>query len=216
MLCNQSAESLNMMLSEKDTYGLVTAIDYMHDYVNLVGVYYEWHSLVYKALMLLGRTPPTTGLYNYISGKIEARRQQPDPYTGTDFLSKLLKLEHEGKIEADDVFGTFANNVIAGSDTTGISLGGLIYQIYEHPHVLAKLRDELQQHESRGEISDPVRFSETQNLEYLQAVIKEGLRIHPAVGKQLARTVPQGGKVIEGRFFPEGVSFIPMLEIKVP
>lgn len=212
MLLNQSAESLNMMVSEKDEYGLIMAIDYMHDYVNLVGVYYEWHLHVYKALMLFGRTPPTTGLYNYISGKIEARRQQPDPYVGQDFLSKLLKLEKEGKIEAEDVFGTFANNVIAGSDTTGISLGGLIYQIYEHPHVLAKLRDELKEHEIRGEISDPVKFSESQNLDYLQAVIKEGLRIHPAVGKQLARTVPPGGKVIEGRFFPEGVSFTCMLD----
>jgi cytochrome P450 len=203
-----------MMISEKDTYGLITAIDYMHDYVNLVGIYYEWHSLVFRALSLLGRKPATTELFKYISGKIEARRRQPDPHIGPDFLSKLLKLEHEGKIVAEDVFGTFANNVIAGSDTTGISLGGLIYQIYEHPRVLAKLRDELEQHESRGEISNPIRFSESQKLEYLQAVIKEGLRIHPAVGKQLARTVPQGGRIIEGRFFPEGVSLVPLLEVR--
>lgn len=195
-----------MMNSEKDPYGLITAIDYMHDYVNVVGTYYEWHLLVYKALTLLGRPPATTELFKYISGKIEARRQKPDPDNGPDFLSKLLRLEEEGKIGPEDVFGTFANNVIAGSDTTGISLGALIFRIYEHPPVLQRLRKELNQHEGEGKVSNPIRFSESQELEYLQAVIKEGLRLHPAVGKQLARTVPKGGKMIEGRFFPEGVS----------
>ncbi|KAM6505407.1 pisatin demethylase [Fusarium solani] len=42
-------------------------------------------------------------------------------------------------------------------------------------------------------------------MPYLQAVIKEALRLHPGVGTQLTRVVPKGGVVIEGQFFPEGV-----------
>ena len=43
-------------------------------------------------------------------------------------------------------------------------------------------------------------------MPYLQACIKEGLRMHPATGLPLARVVPAGGATIAGTFFPEGVS----------
>ncbi|GKT45156.1 pisatin demethylase [Colletotrichum spaethianum] len=38
----------------------------------------------------------------------------------------------------------------------------------------------------------------------LQAVIKEALRVHPAVGLLTERVVPEGGASIAGRFFPGG------------
>jgi cytochrome P450 len=50
-------------------------------------------------------------------------------------------------------------------------------------------------------------FKEAQNLPYLQAVIKEALRLHPASGLPLGRVVPKGGAEIAGYYFPEQVSF---------
>jgi len=41
-------------------------------------------------------------------------------------------------------------------------------------------------------------------MPYLQAVLKEALRCHPATGLPLGRVVPAGGAVIADRFFPEG------------
>jgi cytochrome P450 len=43
-------------------------------------------------------------------------------------------------------------------------------------------------------------------MPYLQAVIKEALRMHPATGLPLGRVVPKGGSVIAGKYFAEGVS----------
>lgn len=57
-----------------------------------------------------------------------------------------------------------------------------------------------------GEVSESLTFSDTQKMPYLQAVIKEGIRIHPAAGLPLQRVVPKGGVKLAGQFFPEGVS----------
>lgn len=43
-------------------------------------------------------------------------------------------------------------------------------------------------------------------MPYLQACIKESLRLHPATGLPLARVVPEGGATISETFFPAGVS----------
>lgn len=43
-------------------------------------------------------------------------------------------------------------------------------------------------------------------MEYLQACVKEALRLHPATGLPLARVVPEGGTTLSGTYFPAGVS----------
>lgn len=43
-------------------------------------------------------------------------------------------------------------------------------------------------------------------MSFLQACIKESLRLHPATGLPLARVVPKGGVNLLGRDFNEGVS----------
>lgn len=58
-----------------------------------------------------------------------------------------------------------------------------------------------------GEVSESLTFNDTQKMPYLQAVIKEGIRLHPAAGLPLQRVVPKGGVKLAGQFFPEGVSF---------
>jgi cytochrome P450 len=75
----------------------------------------------------------------------------------------------------------------------------------ETPAALAKLRSEFIEARKDGRISDPITFKEAQTLQYFQAVIKEGLRIHPAVGQIMPRIVPEGGAQLAGRFFPAGV-----------
>ncbi|KAJ4193595.1 hypothetical protein NW755_003589 [Fusarium falciforme] len=51
---------------------------------------------------------------------------------------------------------------------------------------------------------DKIPFKDTQSMPYLQACIKESLRLHPATGLPLARVVPEGGATITGTFFPAG------------
>lgn len=122
------------------------------------------------------------------------------------FAAKIVDLEREGKVNAWDAQSACANNIIAGSDTTAISLNSALYHIYTRPNVLKKLREEIDGKVKDGTLSDPVTFEESQKMPYLQAVISEALRVHPAVGVPLVRVVPTGGAQIGGHFFPQGVS----------
>ncbi|CAG7921611.1 unnamed protein product [Penicillium olsonii] len=101
-----------------------------------------------------------------------------------------------------DVLSNAGSNVGAGSDTTAIGLSSTLYYLLRSPGCLARLRKEV---EESGVGSNPT-FKETQAMPYLQAVLKEALRIHPGTGYPLFRVVPKGGEMIAGEFFPEGVN----------
>ncbi|KAF2424443.1 cytochrome P450 [Tothia fuscella] len=116
-------------------------------------------------------------------------------------INTMLGTKHVGKV-LDDLaersLNEVGSNIGAGSDTTGITLGAAFYYLYRNPEILATLRQEI----DGG--PDPISFEETQQMPFLQAVVKETLRIHPAVGYILRRTVPAGGAHLAGRQFPEG------------
>lgn len=57
-----------------------------------------------------------------------------------------------------------------------------------------------------GQLSKPARLRETQQLLYLQAVLKESMRMHPSVAFILPRVVPARGCTISGKYLPAGVS----------
>lgn len=100
--------------------------------------------------------------------------------------------------------GTLTNLRFAGSDTTAASLRAVFYYLCQNPTAHRKLLKEIDESDSKGELSDPVTFAEAQSLKYLQAVIREALRMHPAVGLLLERVVPKGGAEVSDIWLPEG------------
>jgi cytochrome P450 len=70
--------------------------------------------------------------------------------------------------------------------------------IITNQHVQATLLEEI----SNGSISSPITDAESRKLPYLQAVIKEGLRIYPPVTGLFLKEVPAGGDTINGLFIP--------------
>ena len=71
---------------------------------------------------------------------------------------------------------------MAGVDTTSNALSRVLHLLSEHPDVQAKLRSEVQQaQEHYGEIP----FDELMALPYLDAVVRETLRLHAPVPSTL-------------------------------
>lgn len=92
------------------------------------------------------------------------------------------------------------SNVLAGSDTTAILLRSIVYFLLRHPPSLHRLLAEL----DATPLSFPVSWAESRDLPFLDAVIKEAGRLHPAKGLPLERVVPEAGATICGKFMPQG------------
>ncbi|KAK5173774.1 uncharacterized protein LTR77_002455 [Saxophila tyrrhenica] len=129
---------------------------------------------------------------------------------GVDLLMKFTQAQHDHPEFMTDsqVLASCTSMIFAGSETTAISLSAVFHNLLEYPRVYKKLMDELDQATQDGTIADKtnnkVSWSEAQKLPYLDAVIQESLRVHPAAGLILERVVPPQGIQICDVFVPGG------------
>ena len=199
--------SFGLIEAGNDKNGLLHAI-------HVTGISYGSHAALLPELhpliiWLQGALPfssPWKTVMGAIGGEIAKRTHGETFSDRQDFLEKCTELKKVGKMDHPTMFNTIGANIGAGSDTTGITLTAIIYYLMKNPECLRKLRLEIETAEGEGRLSSPLTFKEGQALPYLQATIKEALRLHPAVGQILARVVPEGGAELAGRFFPPGVS----------
>lgn len=117
--------------------------------------------------------------------------QAKDPNTGGPAYE-----QHELEAEAGLL-------IIAGSDTTAITICGLFFYITRNSQVYNKLTNEIR---SAFQSIDEIRGGPTLlACQYLRACIDESLRMCPAGPSELQREVLRGGLEVEGDFIPEGV-----------
>ncbi|KAI0146500.1 cytochrome P450 [Pestalotiopsis sp. NC0098] len=89
--------------------------------------------------------------------------------------------------------------MIAGSETTATLLSGLTYLLLVNPDKMQKLVAEIRS--AAKDIKD-VHFDTTANLKYMNACIKEALRMYPPVPFAATRVVPAGGLEVMGAYLP--------------
>ncbi|KPM34793.1 hypothetical protein AK830_g11789 [Neonectria ditissima] len=185
-------EPFGCLTTGKDFKGIIHTLESSLFYAARVGIYSFLHPVLFWFSMLVN----AKGMDNEVKNDAE------------DFITKFQRIRQENpeKINKDDIISSAVANISAGSDTTSISLTSVIYNLCKFLDVLAKLRNELEDAVTAGDITDPITFKQAQNLPYLQAVVKEALRIHPATGLTLGRVVPEGGATIAKRFFPAGTT----------
>ena len=124
-----------------------------------------------------------------------------------DFLSRFLKLHDEQpEIVTDQALLAYLFiNINAGSDTIASTARAIFYYLLKHPSSLAKLHDELDEAKNEGRLTTPLpTWSEVQALPYLNAVIKEALRLNPALALPLERITPSTGLQIGETFISPG------------
>ncbi|KAH8883489.1 cytochrome P450 [Thozetella sp. PMI_491] len=131
--------------------------------------------------------------------------REPPQQDRPDFMGWLRQENAAGKRMSDrDLVNHLANNLLAGSDTTAISLRAVFYYLVRHPDCYKKLQAEIDQADRDGKLSNNITYAECLQLPYLQAVMKEAMRCHPGVSYPLERIVPPGGAAFCGVHLNEG------------
>ena len=198
--------SFGLIEAGNDKNGLLHAIHVTGiSYGSHAALVPEIHPLCIWLQSVLPISSPWKVTMGSIGSMISERMQGESFSDRQDFLEKCTELKKAGKLDDPTMFNVIGANIGAGSDTTGITLTAIIYYLMKNPRCLQSLRQEIETAEQEARLSSPSTFQEGQKLPYLQATIKEALRLHPAVGQMLARVVPEGGAELAGRFFPQGV-----------
>jgi cytochrome P450 len=153
----------------------------------------------------LGITARHGSLRQFAAREVTARKDRND-VSNKDILSKLFATQKERPVEMDEnaVTSMATSNIFAGSDTTAISTRAIIYYLLKNPDAKRALIDEINGRRKEGKLSDPVKLSEADDMPYLQAVMYEALRLHPAVGMSLPRVTPAGGYTVDNTYIPAG------------
>jgi cytochrome P450 len=128
---------------------------------------------------------------------IAARRAAADLADRDDILSLLLQARHEdGRPMSDrELRDELMTLLVAGHETTATGLSWAIELLARHPDELARLESEVA---AGGD-------------EYLDAVIKETLRLRPVIALVLRKLMEP--MEIGGRLLPAGVSVAPAIHL---
>ncbi|KAI1493642.1 benzoate 4-monooxygenase cytochrome P450 [Biscogniauxia mediterranea] len=92
--------------------------------------------------------------------------------------------------------------IVAGSDTTAVSLSALFFYLTGDPQRCQKLASEIRSAFDRAE--DIVYGPELMRCTYLRACVDESLRLTPTSPSDLPREIRAGGMKIKGQYYPPG------------
>ncbi|XP_015895174.3 cytochrome P450 78A5 [Ziziphus jujuba] len=138
--------------------------------LDLQGVRKRCRNLVPKVNAFVGKI-----IEEHRMKRIEKNHQSAEENVG-DFVDVLLDLEEDDKLTDSDMIAVLWEMIFRGTDTVAILLEWILARMVLHPDIQTKAQGEIDQVVGRfRQVSD----SDIQNLPYLQAIIKESLRMHP-------------------------------------
>lgn len=147
-----------------------------------------WEPLLAQHLRLLDDY--ARGIVRDLHEKAEAG--EDNSFVGL-FLRESLAAKEHGPALEDFMRDMVLNFLIAGRDTTAQAISWTLFEVMQRPHVVAKIREEVAAVCGTG----PVAYEDVRQLRYVQAVLDEGLRLHPSV--------PMDGKIaVQDDALPDG------------
>lgn len=182
---------------DEDPFGYLKNLEQFLPAIIVFGVYTELTKIL-KIPFIKAALPRSTdkrGL-GRVMGFARDRVQERfghKPIVRHDMLGSFIKhgLTQE-QLESETL-----TQITAGSDSTASSLRLTLHFICTAPPILERLLAEIDVAIAAGQISRPIiKDSEARQLPYLQACIKEGLRVYPPVTGLMAKQVPTGGATV--------------------
>ncbi|KAL7786367.1 cytochrome P450 [Trichoderma ceciliae] len=114
----------------------------------------------------------------------------------------MMQAHIDSGMSKNDLIQQVFLSIIAGSNSTAHALRMTLLSLITSPPAYNALIDEIRR--ASPTASSPITWAQTQSLPYLQAVIREGLRMWPPVGGLGFKIVPPEGDYLNGYFVPGG------------
>jgi cytochrome P450 len=137
--------------------------------------------------------------------RIEKQRRVPAPERSESILADLLAAAHEDgrPLSNAEIRDALLTLIFAGHDTTSVALAWALEQIVPRADVLERIVDELQ----RATDGEPPRSEQLNRLEYLDAAIRESLRVRTIMPFVVRLT--KAAFTAGNREYPPGVVLCP-------
>ncbi|KAH8168697.1 cytochrome p450 domain-containing protein [Sarocladium implicatum] len=167
---------------------------------NLPGLVAVLHSRFFRGILPKETDRIGLGAFIGVVNAKVAERFAADTVSQPDMLGSFIRhgvMREEASRES-------VLNVMAGSDTSATTMRVMLLSILSNPVAYRRLQSEIDEGIKASRISAPIRDDEARQLPYLQAAIKEALRIKPPAAGLGSRIVPSGGDMIDGKFIPGG------------
>jgi cytochrome P450 len=157
--------------------------------------------------------------------RIISRCRREDADSADHLLARLVQARDEDGEPMSDrqLIDEALTMLLAGHETTALSLTYALYLLSEHPAALERARDEVDSVVGQRSL----QAADLPRLRYLDSVIRETLRLYPpayTIGREVVQTIELGGYEItpgaqllmsqcvvhrDPRFFPEPTLFSP-------
>ncbi|XP_004496304.2 geraniol 8-hydroxylase-like [Cicer arietinum] len=133
-------------------------------------------------------------------------RQSQHYVSNNDMLDILLDISKEDsrKMDKNQIKHLILDLLVAGTETTANGLERAMSELVHNPEIMSKAKKELE--EIIG-IGNPVEESDIAKLPYLNAVVKESLRLHPPAPLLLPRKATENVE-IAGYRIPKGAQVL--------
>ncbi|KAK2605588.1 hypothetical protein N8I77_008414 [Diaporthe amygdali] len=196
VLCSKPKEG-------KDVNNAIATNFFFQELVTWASHLRELHYIAVNPIMTWLSLTPASWLGETAFAAVKDRMARP--VENFDMLSHWLKYmdDNPGKAITREIMAQATNVVGASSDTTSCLLQSVFYHFLRNPGTLERAGAEVDQIQNSDRM---LPFSEVRELPYLQACVKEALRIHTPIPMPLPRLAPKGGIEIGGRWFPEGIT----------
>lgn len=139
--------------------------------------------------------------------KIQEEKQSGTQVSGKrkDALSLFLESEDaDERLTPDLLRDITLSLIVGGRDTTADSIGWVFYHIAQHPDMEQKIREEIiATFGEHLDVNENPSYEKLQKMTYLEATIKETLRLQPPASWNL-RFTEEDVVMSDGTFIPQG------------
>jgi cytochrome P450 len=141
--------------------------------------------------------------FQYCVDRVTKRLEKGRESEGVDLWSLVLSQDGKHGLTRDEMNANASTFMVAGTETTATLLSGLTYLLLKNLDPMRRLVSEV-----RSAFVSPAHMSleSIAALPYLNACIKEALRLYPPVATGPPRITPPDGSTICGHYVPPGVS----------